>query len=70
MTILTTIEDQKKTSGGLLACPISSAIDIIGGKWKVVILYQLQDQTLRFGELMKLIPKSESKNAHTTIKRA
>jgi len=38
-------------------CPVTTAIDVIGGKWKVIILYQLRGQTLRFGELKRLIPK-------------
>ncbi|MEH6452159.1 MAG: helix-turn-helix domain-containing protein [Psychromonas sp.] len=42
-------------------CPVSTAIDVIGGKWKVIILYQLRDKTLRFGELRKMIPKITQK---------
>jgi len=42
-------------------CPVSTAIDVIGGKWKVIILYQLRGQTLRFGELKRSIPKITQK---------
>ena len=42
-------------------CPIKPAIDIIGGKWKVIILYQLRGRVLRFGELKKGIPGITSK---------
>lgn len=42
-------------------CPVATAIDVIGGKWKVIILYQLRGQTLRFGELKKRIPKITQK---------
>ena len=42
-------------------CPVSTAIDVIGGKWKVIILYQLRGKTLRFGELKKSIPKITQK---------
>ncbi|MDG4656444.1 helix-turn-helix domain-containing protein [Ectobacillus antri] len=38
------------------ACPVEATLDIIGGKWKSVILYHLSDQTLRFNELKRLIP--------------
>ena len=42
-------------------CPVASAINVIGGKWKVIILYQLRGKTLRFGELRKSIPKITQK---------
>ena len=42
-------------------CPVTTAIDVIGGKWKVIILYQLRGNTLRFGELRKRIPKITQK---------
>lgn len=33
-------------------CPMSTAVEIIGGKWKTVILYHLLDkEVMRFGEL-------------------
>lgn len=37
-------------------CPVSVTIDLIRGKWKAYILYQLLHQTLRFNEVKKLIP--------------
>jgi DNA-binding HxlR family transcriptional regulator len=43
------------------SCPVSTAIDVIGGKWKVIILYQLRGKTLRFGELKRSIPKITQK---------
>ena len=43
------------------SCPITTAIEVIGGKWKVIILYQLRGKTLRFGELKKLIPRITQK---------
>jgi DNA-binding HxlR family transcriptional regulator len=39
-----------------LGCPVATAIDVIGGKWKVIILYQLRGGILRFGELKHKIP--------------
>ena len=32
-------------------CTLSVAMDLVGGKWKAVILYHLQDGAKRFGEL-------------------
>ena len=38
-------------------CPIRATIEIIGGKWKPVILYYIKTETVcRFGELKKYIP--------------
>ncbi len=38
------------------ACPTETALDVIGGKWKGMILYYLCSDTRRFNELMRLIP--------------
>lgn len=37
-------------------CPLNAALDIVGGKWKLKILYHLLDTPKRFGELRKLLP--------------
>ncbi len=37
-------------------CPIGTAISIIGGKWKIPILYRLRDGKMRFSELKKTLP--------------
>ena len=36
--------------------PIDAAIEIIGGKYKVAILYYIRESVLRFGELRCLMP--------------
>jgi DNA-binding HxlR family transcriptional regulator len=50
-----------KETSDLNDCPVTTAIDVIGGKWKVIILYQLRGKTLRFGELKQVIPKITQK---------
>ena len=36
-------------------CPMEATSDIIGGKWKAVILYYLFKGPMRFGELQRLL---------------
>ena len=42
-------------------CPVVATLDMIGGKYKALILWHLLDKTLRFGELRKLIPQATPK---------
>lgn len=37
-------------------CTVSLTMDLIGGKWKAVILYHLKDQAKRYSELRKEMP--------------
>ncbi len=40
-----------------MGCPVEAALEVIGGKWKGVILYHLSSQTYRFNELRRLMPE-------------
>lgn len=42
-------------------CPVEAAINLIGGKYKALILWKLAGQTLRFSELHKEVPKATPK---------
>lgn len=46
----------KQTDGGPDYCPLASLIDMIGGRWKVLALWYLQDGAKRFTELKRLLP--------------
>ena len=42
-------------------CPVGVTLELIGGKYKSLILWHLINSTLRFGELQKLIPQATPK---------
>jgi len=38
-------------------CPVDQAIELVGGKWKPLILWRLSAGTLRFGQLQRTMPQ-------------
>lgn len=38
------------------SCGLEAALEVVGGKWKVLILWALRTTPRRFGELRRLIP--------------
>ena len=42
-------------------CPVEATIQLIGGKYKAVILWHLMNDTLRYSELHRKIPKATDK---------
>ncbi|WP_315584160.1 helix-turn-helix domain-containing protein [Actinomyces viscosus] len=45
--------DFVRLNGKTYTCPISAAMDLVGGKWKPVIIYHLKDKPKRFSELRR-----------------
>ena len=39
-------------------CPLDTAVQALGGKWKPLIVYQLRRGTKRFSELQRAIPEA------------
>ena len=37
-------------------CPVRKALTVLGGKWKLYIIYQVGEQSRRYGDLKRLIP--------------
>lgn len=48
---------RKQKHASAIDCPVEGTLDIMGGKWKGVILFRLIEGTKRFGELQKLLCK-------------
>ena len=42
-------------------CPVEATLDLIGGKYKALILWHLSDGTLRFSELRKAVKNATPK---------
>lgn len=42
-------------------CPVDAPVSVVGGKWKLVILFYLLQQPRRTGELRRLIPEITQK---------
>lgn len=39
-------------------CQVEAAMDVLGGKYKAIIIYDLIGKTLRYNEIQKLIPQA------------
>ncbi|MCS3532888.1 DNA-binding HxlR family transcriptional regulator [Chryseobacterium sp. JUb7] len=47
------ISDYIKLNDKIYPCTISLTMDLIGGKWKAVILYHLKDESKRYSMLRR-----------------
>ena len=42
-------------------CPVTATMQLIGGKWKIIILWAINNNVNRFGELQRAIPSITKK---------
>src|SRR5712691_7235643 len=54
--------------GALTDCPLTAALNVIGGKWSLIILYWLDDGRKRFNQLRKLMPSISHKVLAATLR--
>jgi DNA-binding HxlR family transcriptional regulator len=47
--------DQMKRMRKTYGCPVELSLDLLGGKWKSIILARLKDRPVGYGELRRLI---------------
>jgi len=51
----------EKLCPNTLLCPVEATIQLIGGKYKAVILWHLMGETLRYNEIHKRMPRATDK---------
>ena len=43
-------------AGRMFGCPVELALELLGGKWKTIILARLKEAPLRYGDLRRALP--------------
>jgi DNA-binding HxlR family transcriptional regulator len=56
---------ERVTMGNVQNCPVTATMGVIGGKWKILILYLISNDINRFGK-MGMVLKDISKQMLTT----
>jgi DNA-binding HxlR family transcriptional regulator len=42
-------------------CPVRKSLALVGGKWTLLILFQINERVIRYGELKRCIPRISEK---------
>jgi DNA-binding HxlR family transcriptional regulator len=51
--VVTSTSRTKGDKNCVVGCGVTSTVELIGGKWKTVVLYHLMDEPRRFSELQR-----------------
>ena len=54
-------QNRKKPDSNMIYCPVEATLNLIGGKYKALILWNLVGRTLRFSQLRKEVPRATPK---------
>lgn len=38
------------------SCPVKASLNLLGGKWTLMIIFQIDENVMRYGELKRAIP--------------
>ncbi len=49
-------------------CTVTTSMEFIGGRWKLIILYVLMGRTMRFGRIKAFIPSISNKVLSSQLK--
>ena len=63
------IENINRLKGKKYPCSVSLVMDLVGGKWKTVILAHLRDKEKRYSELRKEIPDVTERTLSLQLKQ-
>lgn len=50
-------------------CPVKASLDLLGGKWTLLIIFQINNRTIRYGELKRAIPGISEKMLIQELKK-
>jgi DNA-binding HxlR family transcriptional regulator len=62
-------EHQQKLGTLHEECPVRAALDIVRGRWKPSILYELKDSPRRYSELQRALPRISPQALTTQLKQ-